>query len=95
MTICCIAFYESYLSTAPVLTCRGHVGESCGGPLPPGEPRLIGTTAHEQLITCCAQVGAPIGGSLISGEPRVIGTTAHEQLITDVRRLEHLVEGHS
>jgi hypothetical protein len=39
MTTFCITFYESYLSAAQLLTCRGHVGESCGEPLPPGEPR--------------------------------------------------------
>jgi hypothetical protein len=77
MTTFCITFYESYLSAAPLLTCRGHVGDSWRVLW-----RVIRTTAQEQLITCCAQVGAPSGGPFLPGEPRVIGTTAQEQLIT-------------
>ncbi len=61
-----------------------HVGAPSGGSIISGEPRVIGTTAHEQLIICCVQVGAPSGGSLIPGEPGVMGRPAQaQQLISD------------
>ncbi len=77
-----IAFYESFLSTAPILTCLGHVGESCGGPHLPEELNYCARAAT--VITCCAQVGAPSWGALIPGEPGVMGTPAQaKQLISD------------
>jgi hypothetical protein len=60
-------------SKGELFTCCVQVGAPSGGSLIPGEPGVIGTTAHEQLIICCAQVGAPSVGSLISGETGVMG----------------------
>jgi hypothetical protein len=57
MTTFCNAFYDSYLSAAPVLTpVVGMLESLVEDPSCLENRGVIGTTAQGQLITCCAQV---------------------------------------